>query len=62
MPRTRTLVTIEDLESTMGRKADHVGQWIFDPETGGFKRSITFKIKPKKKRHKRIAAAEREKS
>ena len=47
--RTKSL-TIADLEKAMGQKADKVDPYKFDLETGTFGRTITFNLKPKKKR------------
>lgn len=43
-------VSVADLERMMGRKADNVSPYRFDPMTGGFVRNVTFKLgEPKRK-------------
>lgn len=41
------VVSIDDLERVMGRKADHVSGLTFDPDSMSFSRTITFKLDEK---------------
>lgn len=37
-------IGIADLEAAMGKKADAIGDYTYDPETGSWGRTITFKL------------------
>lgn len=52
-------ISVADLERAMGRKADHVSDYMFDPETGAFTRRITFKLdKPTRRKRPSFKAGE----
>jgi hypothetical protein len=38
-------ISVADLEKVMGRKADVIGPYVFDPESMSWGRTITFKLK-----------------
>lgn len=46
-------ISVSDLERAMGKKADHVSDYVFDPKTGSFSRLITFKLSREEKPIKR---------
>lgn len=37
-------ISIADLERAMGKKADEIGDYKFDPESGGWSREIRFTL------------------